>query len=103
MFQSVSFAIENRPGLEDQGLERVMSILRRLDAPSLVPDGQESIKKAEVAKWLSDWHLLSFLETTQLFSVVSGFFLSLIHGTGIDRFCSRLGGYKTARANRILS
>ncbi|PPQ66117.1 hypothetical protein CVT26_010918, partial [Gymnopilus dilepis] len=67
VFHSTQFAIENRPGLEDQNLENLMATLRRLEAPSLLP-GSESYKKLELAKWLSDWHLVAFLETTQLFS-----------------------------------
>lgn len=69
MFQSTSYPIENRPGLENQNLDGVMSTLRRLDAPSLFP-GSESIKKVELARWLSDWHLSAYIDTTQLFSVV---------------------------------
>ncbi|KAF4623437.1 hypothetical protein D9613_001678 [Agrocybe pediades] len=67
LFQSTKFAIENRPGIEDQTLDNVMGQLRRLEAPSLHP-GNESYKKLELAKWLSDWHLVAFLETTQLLS-----------------------------------
>jgi nuclear protein localization family protein 4 len=69
MFHSTTFAIEHRAGLEDQTLNAVMSTLRRLEAPSLFP-GTDSIKKVELARWLSDWHLMSYLDTTQLFSVV---------------------------------
>ena len=47
-----------------------MSDLRTLEAPSLHPGG-ESYKKIELAKWLSDWHLVAFLGTTGLFSPVS--------------------------------
>ncbi|PPQ92667.1 hypothetical protein CVT25_013974 [Psilocybe cyanescens] len=67
VFQSTAFAIENRPGLENQSLETAMSALNRLEAPSLYP-GSESYKKIELAKWLSDWHFVAFLQTTQLFS-----------------------------------
>ncbi|KAF8905447.1 NPL4 family-domain-containing protein [Gymnopilus junonius] len=67
VFQSTQFAIENRPGLEDQNVDNVMATLRRLEAPSLHP-GSESYKNLELAKWLSDWHLVAFLETTQLLS-----------------------------------
>lgn len=69
MFHSTAFAIEHRAGLENQTLDAVMSTLRRLEAPSLFP-GTDSIKKIELARWLSDWHLMSYLDTTQLFSVV---------------------------------
>ncbi|KJA26074.1 hypothetical protein HYPSUDRAFT_36938 [Hypholoma sublateritium FD-334 SS-4] len=67
LFQSTQYAIENRPGLENQSLDNVMAELRKLDAPSLFP-GSEGHKKIELAKWLSDWHLIAFLQTSQLFS-----------------------------------
>ncbi|KIM48322.1 hypothetical protein M413DRAFT_440044 [Hebeloma cylindrosporum] len=66
-FQSTQFAIENRPGLEDQNLDNAMTTLRRLEAPSMFP-GSDGYKKIELATWLSDWHLVTFLQTTQLFS-----------------------------------
>ena len=69
MFQSTEFAIENRPGLEDQRVESILSSLNRLGAPSL-GDARDGAKRLEVAKWLSDWHLIAFLETTQLLSPV---------------------------------
>ncbi|KAJ7770834.1 NPL4 family-domain-containing protein [Mycena maculata] len=72
VFQSSKFAIENRPGLEDQRVENVISALARLDAPN-IPDSRhakpgEAHKRRELAAWLSDWHLVAFLDTTQLFS-----------------------------------
>ncbi|KAF8202969.1 NPL4 family-domain-containing protein [Pholiota molesta] len=67
VFQSTQFAIENRPGVEDQTLDNVMNQLQKLDAPSLHP-GIDSYKKIDLAKWLSDFHLVTFLETSQLFS-----------------------------------
>lgn len=69
MFQSTEFAIENRPGLEDQQVESILSSLNRLGTSSL-EDMRNGIKRLEVAKWLSDWHLITFLETTQLLSPV---------------------------------
>ncbi|KAJ2927148.1 hypothetical protein H1R20_g9921, partial [Candolleomyces eurysporus] len=68
LFRSIQFCIENRPGLENQTLERAMSELSRLDAPALVP-GQDTYKKKDLAEWLSDFHLIAFLQTTQLFSI----------------------------------
>ncbi|KII93717.1 hypothetical protein PLICRDRAFT_152716 [Plicaturopsis crispa FD-325 SS-3] len=65
MFRSTKFNIENRPGLEDQRMESVLADLHRLGAPEAVHDLQ---KRAELAKWLSDLHLIAFLETTQLIS-----------------------------------
>ena len=74
MFQSIQFPIENRPGLEDQTVEGLLGALSRLDAPNVLPSVQapigESPKRQELAKFLSDWHLVAFLETTQLMSVV---------------------------------
>ncbi|KAJ6501676.1 NPL4 family-domain-containing protein [Mycena vitilis] len=72
LFQSAKFAIENRPGLEDQRIERVISSLAGLDAPNIVDSRSakpgEAHKRRELAAWLSDWHLVAFLDTTQLFS-----------------------------------
>lgn len=72
LFQSSKFAIENRPGLEDQRVENVITALARLDAPNIVDTRiskpGEAHKKRELAAWLSDWHLVAFLDTTQLFS-----------------------------------
>ncbi|TFK30391.1 polyubiquitin-tagged protein recognition complex, Npl4 component [Coprinopsis marcescibilis] len=68
VFRSTQFCIENRSGLEDQTVDRVMSDLSKLDAPSVFP-GDDNFKKRELAKYLSDFHLVAFLQTTQLFSV----------------------------------
>ncbi|KAF7339992.1 hypothetical protein MVEN_01916900 [Mycena venus] len=72
LFQSARFAIENRPGLEDQRVESVISTLARLDAPNIVDSRiakpGEAHKRTALAAWLSDWHLVAFLDTTQLFS-----------------------------------
>ncbi|KAF5374904.1 hypothetical protein D9758_000481 [Tetrapyrgos nigripes] len=72
IFQSIQFSIENRPGLEDQTIETVLSQLSSLGAPDIVESKRsqpgEAYKTLELAKWLSDWHLIAFLGTTQLFS-----------------------------------
>jgi nuclear protein localization family protein 4 len=52
-----------------------MSTLAHLGAPD-IQDSQrakpgEAYKRIELARWLSDWHLIAFLGTTQLFSPVS--------------------------------
>ncbi|KAG1757330.1 NPL4 family-domain-containing protein [Suillus lakei] len=60
LFRSNQFAIENRPGLEDQRIEDLS------DNP--LTSTSDASKRLELAKWLSDWHLLGFLETTQLVS-----------------------------------
>lgn len=72
LFHSTQFKIENRPGLEDQRIEHVISTLNNLDAPNIQESRTakpgEAHKRIELAKWLSDWHLIAFLGTTQLFS-----------------------------------
>lgn len=62
-----------------------MAELRRLEAPSLFP-GSESHKKIELARWLSDWHLIAFLQTSQLFSEVN------IHSTCFYHFLTKYMG-----------
>lgn len=72
MFQSSQFNIENRPGLEDQSTENVLSNLVTLEATDSntwnLAKPEEFQKKIKLAKWLSDWHLIFFLGTTQVFS-----------------------------------
>jgi nuclear protein localization family protein 4 len=68
LFQSSTFSIENRPGLEDQRTEDILSALLRLDAPNIHGTGSDAGKRIELAKWLSDWHLIAYLGTTQLIS-----------------------------------
>lgn len=67
LYRSAQFAIENRPGLEDQTIERVFSELVRLGATT--PEGPS--RRLEFAKWLSDFHLMIFLQSTGLISPVS--------------------------------
>jgi nuclear protein localization family protein 4 len=78
VFRSIEFPIENRPGLEDQRIEDVLGALRRFGAPDL-PLSSDRVKddmrtRLDIAKWLSDWHLIVFLGTTQIFSDVSELF-----------------------------
>ncbi|KAL0576570.1 nuclear protein localization protein 4 [Marasmius crinis-equi] len=72
MFRSIQFPIENRPGLEDQRIERALAELARLDAPNILDSKHakpgEAQKTFALAQWLSDWHLVAFLDTTQLLS-----------------------------------
>ncbi|KAL9715822.1 nuclear protein localization protein 4 [Leucoagaricus gongylophorus] len=72
LFRSTQFKIENRPGLEDQTIENVLSQLRNLGAldihDSRTAKPGDAHKRIELAKWLSDWHLVMFLSTTQLIS-----------------------------------
>ncbi|KAL4068263.1 NPL4 family-domain-containing protein [Scleroderma yunnanense] len=67
VFRSTDFSIENRPGLEDQQVESVLSSLDRLGAP-LIQESRDLSRRIELAKWLSDWHLIAFLDSTQLMS-----------------------------------
>ena len=53
-------------------MDAVFRDLVRLQAPDIQP-GTHSIdfrRRAELADWLSDWHLIAFLGTTQLVSQV---------------------------------
>lgn len=69
LFRSTKFHIENRPGLEDQSTEGVIKELAKLNTPEILPgSGGDQPKKRALAEWLSDWHLVAFLATTQLFS-----------------------------------
>ncbi|KAL0950742.1 hypothetical protein HGRIS_007515 [Hohenbuehelia grisea] len=71
VFKSSKFSIENRQGIEEQQVEQVMATLRDLDAPNIQSSSAspgDAHKRLELAKWLSDWHLVAFLGTTQLFS-----------------------------------
>jgi len=73
MFRSIQFSIENRPGLEDQRIESALSELARLQAPDIQPGGGGASgdfqKRRELAGWLSNWHLITFLGQTQLLSI----------------------------------
>ncbi|KAH9952394.1 hypothetical protein BGW80DRAFT_1470082 [Lactifluus volemus] len=51
------------PGIEDQMIEQVMRSLNELGAPDTVTQ-----HRVELAKWLSDWHLIAFLGTCGLLS-----------------------------------
>ncbi|KAH9919119.1 polyubiquitin-tagged protein recognition complex Npl4 component [Fomitopsis serialis] len=70
VFRSAAFAIENRPGLEDQTIERVLHKLAELHAPDIPESarGGDQRQRAVLAEWLSDWHLIAFLGTSQLIS-----------------------------------
>jgi nuclear protein localization family protein 4 len=76
LFRSNNFNIENRPGLEDQTIESVIRSLSKLDAPDLTDLTDSSArdkspqKLQELVDYLSDWHLIAFLGTTQLISDV---------------------------------
>lgn len=69
LFRSTKFHIENRPGLEDQSIEGVIKELVKLNAPEIMSgSGGDHSGKRALAQWMSDWHLIAFLATTQLFS-----------------------------------
>jgi nuclear protein localization family protein 4 len=71
LFRSIEFPIENRPGLEDASIEKAMAQLAKLGAPGLHDSrqgGGTSDARIALAKWLSDWHLVSFLGSSGLFS-----------------------------------
>ena len=70
LFRSTEFAIENRLGLEDQQVESILGSLNRSGATS-IQENRDLSKRIELAKWLSDWHLITFLDSTQLISKVA--------------------------------
>lgn len=70
MFRSTKFAIESRQGLEDQSIESVLQELSRLGAPDIPEGGGDRQRRSDLARYLSDWHLVAFLGTTQLISQV---------------------------------
>lgn len=71
--------------MEDQTLNNVMSQLLALGAPDIhdsrTAKPGEAHKRMELARWLSDWHLIAFLGTTQLISEVCLIYIFLF-------FCS---------------
>lgn len=72
MFKSINFPIENRLGLEDQTIEQVLHQLNDLHAPDVQDSrhDRDSHRRLQLARYLSDWHLVSFLGTSGLFSEV---------------------------------
>jgi len=77
-----SFPTENRPGLHDQSLDKVLiqvnkliqSLPRKLDeCENASSPGKGKEKEvdpedlASITMWLSDWHLLAFLDTVGIF------------------------------------
>ncbi|THH28283.1 hypothetical protein EUX98_g5902 [Antrodiella citrinella] len=66
LFRSTKFAIENRPGLETQNIETVLRELSRLGAPDITE--KSGADRSDLLRYLSDWHLVAFLGTTQLIS-----------------------------------
>jgi len=74
LFKSNTFPIENRPGLHDQSLESVISKISNIVNSSDATVGDVTSWppriKEEVGKWLSDWHLVSFLCYQGLFTLV---------------------------------
>lgn len=80
MFRSTKFAIENRPGLENQSIEGVLHELSRLGAPDLSEIGLAGTaqQREDLVKCISDWHLVAFLGTTQLISQVCSVFQEVV-------------------------
>jgi NPL4 family len=73
LFRSNHFTIENRSGIEEQTIEQVMRSLNELGAPDVQVSrrrGDDARRRVELAKWLSDWHLVAFLGTCGLLSQV---------------------------------
>lgn len=83
LFVSKKFPIENRAGMEDQSQQAVLSKIRELKAklpedPAAVLASREKGKAKEsdvealldVARWASDWHLLAYLHTEMVGSLL---------------------------------
>ncbi|GJJ13875.1 hypothetical protein Clacol_008132 [Clathrus columnatus] len=73
LFRSISFPIENRPGLENQDIQAVFQELYKRKAVEIRSSKQgmtakDTAARLELASWLSDWHLVSFLETVDILS-----------------------------------
>jgi nuclear protein localization family protein 4 len=82
MLRSHHFAIENRPEVEQQSIEKVMRSLNELGAPDVQSSQRgagagDAHRRIELAKWLSDWHLVVFLGTCGLLSEVTCLGLNL--------------------------
>lgn len=74
LFSSNKFSIENRPGLEDQNIQHVLKELWKLKAPEITSDPASSTKDVkafqDLVNYLSDWHLITFLPSSGIFSEV---------------------------------
>ncbi|KZT44498.1 polyubiquitin-tagged protein recognition complex, Npl4 component [Sistotremastrum suecicum HHB10207 ss-3] len=67
LFRSSLFPIENRPGLEDQGLQLIFNELSQRGVTE--GDGEVAASsQTGLANWLSDWHLIAYLGTVGLLS-----------------------------------
>jgi hypothetical protein len=81
----------------------VLSSLTRLGAPEIHDSRQatenDQRKRMELATWLSDWHLIAFLGTTELFSQVRGCYVRL---TLILNGYYRLGRHQNPHAHSVI-
>ncbi|CCM00348.1 uncharacterized protein FIBRA_02378 [Fibroporia radiculosa] len=69
LFRSTAFPVENRFD-ESQDVQSMLRMLSDLRAPDVQEStyGGDPTSRIALARWLSDWHLISFLGTTQLMS-----------------------------------
>ena len=88
LFRSTQFPIENRPVLQHQDVEAVVRDLARLGAPDIMESrfGGDKRLREELTSYLSDWHLVAFLETSNLLSGVCLSRSSCIHHMLMLRF-----------------
>lgn len=110
------FNIENRTGLQDQSMGLVASRFAQVakDVPADLLDGSVSEVESNgkgrrleqafaVVKWLSDWHLLSYLDNVGIFDAVS-YLCSLnaqyLVNLADDCFSSWSGGSQAHGAHR---
>ena len=52
-----------------------MKELASLHAPDIMPGEGMTARRRELGEWLSDWHLIAYLGTTQLISQVCSQFI----------------------------
>jgi hypothetical protein len=102
LFRSIKFNIENRPGIEDQRVEQVVLALAKLDAPNIDSKSlkRDTRKTIELARWLSDWHLIVFLGTTQLLSPVSE---ATLFNALFSLNLYMIGRYESSHAYRVIA
>jgi nuclear protein localization family protein 4 len=88
LFLTNNFPVENRPGLHDQSMEgviaRLSSVLSGSDLEVSDPSTWPPRIKTDVGKWLSDWHLVTYLCNQGLFSSVSVFICLLLHSADMN-------------------
>lgn len=66
-----------------------MKDLAKMQAPEILPGEGMTQRRRDLASWLSDWHLIAYLETTQLVSHVR---LHLVAACALGAHAGKLTG-----------